>query len=228
MKKTYLLGLALCLLAVGNGAGMEKAKKTTTKLPDDCFTVICEFLPFKDLMGFRHTNKRFFLVVQNHFDRKDLGIIKIDQKITYNTKTRALDYQYSKISCGQLKGLLSIFGKNLKKLNLFRTNISDLKHLPPSLEDLCLWECNIKDSSHLKNFMNLKKLNLDHTNISDLKHLPKSLEELDLCGCKNINDFSHLKNFKNLKILYLYRTNILNETVEELQKNLPNLKIIKL
>jgi len=96
----------------------------------------------------------------------------------------------------------------LKKLDLRKTNISDLSVIATleNLEELNLSGCkNIKDFSPLSNLKKLKVLDISETEISDLSPIAEltNLETLNLEGCKNIKDLSPLKHLKKLKALDL-------------------------
>ena len=102
--------------------------------------------------------------------------------------------------------------KNLKKLNLWRVNISDE---------------GLKPIQHLTN---LESLNLDNTRLSDegasyLSGLTK-LTFLHLGSTQITNQaLTHLEGLTNLKDLVVTRTAVDEEGVEQLQEKLPNTKI---
>ncbi|MBN1973472.1 MAG: leucine-rich repeat domain-containing protein [Sedimentisphaerales bacterium] len=100
----------------------------------------------------------------------------------------------------------------LAKFGIIKIDKSRLLDLGPigdlkKLQTLSLVGISFRNAEILKNLTNLKELNLFRTNISDLEPLKAltNLQTLDIKDCKNITD----------------------EQVEDLQKALPNLKIIR-
>ena len=118
-----------------------------------------------------------------------------------------------------LEHLKNIYLKELKELNLFGNNISDIKVLEKfkfnKLEKLDIGSNEISDINILENvnFKELKELHLYYNNISDIKVLEKvkfeKLEKLNL-SFNPISDINILEkvNFKELKELNLFGNNI--------------------
>ena len=127
------------------------------------------------------------------------------------------------IECGigdeGLKDLCKIEFKELKELNLYRNNISDIKVLEKvKFEKLETLNFNSNEISDIKilenvNFLLLKLLGLNDNKITDISVLGKvkfeHLKELFL-GSNNISDISIFEkvNFKELKGLDLSKNNI--------------------
>ena len=137
-----------------------------------------------------------------------------------------LDLGWKDIGDEILKDLCKIEFKELKELNLFWNNISNINLLEKvkfrKLEVLDFGKNNISDINILEkvNFKALKKLSLYRNNLSDIKVLEKvkfeKLEILDL-GNNQISDINILEktNFKQLKILILSWNNITDIKVLE-------------
>ena len=123
-----------------------------------------------------------------------------------NLEILGLDYiQFKEKKLTKREKLLGDLGFiKIDKSRLF--DISPIGSLT-KLHTLSLVELSFRNSEVLKNLTNLKELNLSRSNISDLEPLKtlKNLQTLKIQDCKNITD----------------------EQVEDLQKALPNLKIIR-
>lgn len=120
---------------------------------------------------------------------------------------------------------------NLQILHLENTQISDLKPLEDltNLQQLDLTRTQVSDIGPLKELINLQILHLEFIQISDLKPLKDltDLQQLYLTRTQ-ISDLEPLKELTNLNSLYLRECpNITDKKVEDLQKALPNLKIIR-
>lgn len=110
--------------------------------------------------------------------------------------------------------LLKEFSVPVLWLNLARTKITDagLANISgiKSLEKLHLEKTGIGDEGlkHLKNLENLTYLNLYSTQVTDA-------------------GLEHLKNLKKLRRLYLWESKVTDAGVATLQKELPDVKIIR-
>jgi len=125
---------------------------------------------------------------------------------------------------------------NLEKLNLMGTQISGdgLVHLRglEKLEHLNLMDTQITDSGlvHLEGLTRLKVLDLNSTQITDsglvhLRHLT-NLEELHLTQTETTSaGMVHLEGLANLKYLEIQNWRVNRESVDKLQKSLPNCEI---
>lgn len=134
-------------------------------------------------------------------------------------------------------GLPSLAGmKDLRGLYLVRTNISDqgLQGIQAldNLDALWLSYTNVSDSGlvHLKEFTKLKDLNLSGTRITDsgLKYFSglTNLQTLHIALTRTGSDgLAHFKSLHNLRSLYVTHTAVDEESVDKLQRELPNLKI---
>lgn len=119
--------------------------------------------------------------------------------------------------------------KNLKKLDLFNNQITDITPLKglTKLEYLDLGYNNIEDISALKN---LKKLTyLDINSSSDIKDISPLSGLTELTGL-NIADtrpesFSPLLKLKKLEFLNVYETGISDDIIAKIQKNNPKCEI---
>ena len=126
----------------------------------------------------------------------------------------------------------------LSALHLTGSDVSDsgLSHLESltALSELHLGFTQATDSAiaHVRGLANLSDLNLRRTRITDagLSHLTglTKLSALDLVGTR-ITDagLAHLKSLSNLKTLEVRDTHVTDAGARELQKALPNLKIIR-
>ncbi len=90
----------------------------------------------------------------------------------------------------------------------------------------------LSDIRLLKKFTNLKVLSLERIRLPK-RDFPKWMKYLAKIGVLNLEetqslDLSPLKNLTNLEVLYIQNCpNITDKQVEELQKALPNLKIVR-
>jgi hypothetical protein len=116
----------------------------------------------------------------------------------------------------------------LKRLNLFSTGVCDLSPLAglSMLENLGLDDTRIADLSPLAGLVGLKQLHLGHTQIRDVRLLAglTNLEELSLFETE-VGDLTPLSNLKGLQTLDVRHTNVSRESVDRLQRILPNCKI---
>ena len=103
--------------------------------------------------------------------------------------------------------------KNLKKLDLSNTNVSDLSPIASltQLEELVLIDLDrgLSNLSPLENMTNLKSLNLSGTDVADLSPLSrlKKLEILNLSG-SNVSSIEPLRTVNSLRILNLDSTEV--------------------
>ena len=97
--------------------------------------------------------------------------------------------------------------KNLKVLNISKTQVSDL--------------------TPLAELMYLEKLEVSRTPVSDLSSLAnlKNLEELYLFSTQ-VSDLTPLTELKNLRRLHIRNTPVSEQQIKQLQKALPNCDII--
>ncbi len=119
---------------------------------------------------------------------------------------------------------------NLKELNLRGTDVSDLEPLKELtyLQSLDLSLTEISDIRFLNNLKNLQGLEIRNTQVSNIEPIKGliNLRTLNLLGTpvKNLEPVKSLKNLQSLNIIACRY--ITNEQVADLQKSLPNLKII--
>ncbi len=115
---------------------------------------------------------------------------------------------------------------NIRKI--YKLDLSPLENLS-NLEKIQLSVLSIKNIEPLASLNNLKTLYLSVINVTDLKPLIglKNLEKLDLF-ITSISDIEPIKELKNLKSIEITGCeNITDKQVKELQKALPDCKIIK-
>ncbi|MBN1974208.1 MAG: hypothetical protein JW787_11250 [Sedimentisphaerales bacterium] len=120
---------------------------------------------------------------------------------------------------------------NLQSLELSFTNISDLEPIKEFkyLQLLDLYETQVSDLEPIKNLSNLQYLDISGTQVSNIEHLRglTKLQRMNLIGTP-VSDLESLKNLTQLKTLVINNCkNITDQQVEDLQKALPNLKIIR-
>lgn len=132
-----------------------------------------------------------------------------------------------------LKGLV-----RLEELWLFGTPVTDagLQHLQglTSLRrlDLSYGQIAGPGLQHLTGLASLRELRLGHTQVTNrgLQHLKalSHLQELHL-GCTDVTDagLEYLKDLSGLQSLDLHDTKVTDQAVNSLQKQLPNLNIIR-
>ena len=121
---------------------------------------------------------------------------------------------------------------DLRQLGLGRTTINDPAFLA-KLSNLRMLNLrglrNITDFSSLAQLTNLQNLDISATQLSDIKLLEglTKLQYLNLNSTK-IKDIAPLKNLISLQELHLQDCeNISDRQIEDLQKNLPELKILR-
>jgi Leucine-rich repeat (LRR) protein len=89
---------------------------------------------------------------------------------------------------------------------VYGTHLNDISMLTnlPDLEEVELWECNVKDISALSSLKHLKRLYLDENHIADITPLTEldELTALSLSG-NRVSDISALANLRQLEELYL-------------------------
>jgi hypothetical protein len=133
----------------------------------------------------------------------------------------------------QLKGLRKLSALHLTGSDVRDSGLSHLEGLT-ELSELHLGFTQTTDSAiaHVRGLANLSDLNLRRTRITDagLSHLTglTKLSALDLVDTR-ITDagLAHLKSLSNLKTLEVRDTHVTDAGARELQKALPNLKIIR-
>jgi hypothetical protein len=140
--------------------------------------------------------------------------------------------RFSDADLEQLKGLTS-----LRSLNLYGTKITDagLAHLSglSSLQTLHLNYTSIGDNGlqSLCGLTNLRELGLYHTHVTDygLVHLKglANLQDLALSGTQITDQgLVNLKGLRNLRRLLLTQTSVTPEGIRELQRVLPQVRIV--
>lgn len=116
------------------------------------------------------------------------------------------------------------------KLNLAKTKINDLEKLHPltNLEILDLHWSTVKDISAIKYMRNLREINFELTHIKNIDSLAnlQKLERLNL-NSTGIKDVRVLFKLRSLKWIDLSGVSLKKETVEELQRALPNCVILR-
>ncbi|MDA1274523.1 MAG: hypothetical protein O2960_10805 [Verrucomicrobia bacterium] len=121
---------------------------------------------------------------------------------------------------------------------LLGTNVTDESLAPlksvPSLMHVNLANTGITDAglASVSGLVNLRRLHLEKTSVTDagLPHLQAlvNLRYLNLYGT-SVSDagLENLKGLKSLKSLYLWQTKVTDEGVSGLQKELPDLEIVR-
>ena len=120
---------------------------------------------------------------------------------------------------------------NLENLWLSTIMIKNIKSLGKlkKLKNLTLCNCTAEDIEPLRNLTNLEFLSFERSMVSDFEpiyNLPnlKILKVID----DSIKDIESLKGMNNLKKLYIQDCqNITDQQIEDLQKALPNLEIVR-
>ena len=93
---------------------------------------------------------------------------------------------------------------NLKKLNISKNKIKNLKGIPRNIEHICANNNNITNINHIQEYQNIQILHLSGNGISNievLKYLPK-LFNLSIKNNK-ITEIDDLKDCINLKYLFI-------------------------
>jgi hypothetical protein len=142
-------------------------------------------------------------------------------------------YECADFVMAQLKGLTKLLALDLSGSDVTESGLSHLEGLT-ELSDLQLGFTQATDSAiaHVRGLANLSDLNLRSTRVTDagLSHLTglTKLSALDLVATR-ITDagLAHLKSLRDLKTLELRDTQVTDTGARELQKALPNLKIIR-
>lgn len=107
-------------------------------------------------------------------------------------------------------------------------NLNGLKKLG-GLKELALYEIQISDIDMLKELKELNYLNISYTQVTNFKPLSNltNLQTIYFDNCL-ISDLEPIKKLINLKQLYLKScNNITAEQIEDLQKALPGLEIVR-
>ena len=110
----------------------------------------------------------------------------------------------------------------------FLINLRPLEKLP-KLKSLDLSYTSFSNIKTLAALTNLQSLNLSSTRVSDIKSI-KSLKNLTYLKLDytSVSDIEPIKELRNLEILNIQICpNINSQQIEDLQKALPNLKIIR-
>lgn len=112
-------------------------------------------------------------------------------------------------SLAPLKNIPSLIHLNMANTKITDAGLANISGLV-NLQRLHLEKTSVTDSglAHLKNLVNLRYLNLYGTSVGD-----KGLESLN--------------GMVELKSIYLWQTKVSDEGVAKLQKNLPNLEIVR-
>jgi thiol-disulfide isomerase/thioredoxin len=130
------------------------------------------------------------------------------------------------------KDLKSIIGINFRSKPITDANLKDIKRVK-GLQNLLLIDTKVTDDGlkELKDWKELQLLFLHETAITDegLKEL-KGLEGLRMLGLvgTKVTDagLKELKGLKNLRYVYLHETKVTKAGRDDLQKALPDLKIV--
>ena len=179
----------------------EAAAKRLSKDPNDMTDEDYAKIKILHFAEIKHDNiGNSSMIVRMQKDIADISLLKkftnLEKLNFSNIRRRYNVPSYMKILAG--------FGiVNLE--NRYAIDLSPLSSLK-SLQTIDLNGCPIKNLDPLSKLTNLKMLDISDTLISDMEPLKKltNLEQLLMMGCKNITD----------------------KQVEDLQKALPNLKIV--
>ncbi len=121
---------------------------------------------------------------------------------------------------------------NLESLCLISVSFKNLDIIKghKKLKELAFSEIPVSDNELglLKELKELNYLSISYTQVSNLGPLSKltNLQVLNFHDCQ-ISDLEPIKKLLNLKMLYLEGCNITEEQIEDLQKALPDLEIVK-
>jgi Leucine-rich repeat (LRR) protein len=143
-------------------------------------------------------------------------------------KLRHLDL--SDTSFSNIKTIAAL--TNLQAIDLMATKVSDIKLIKSfkNLTSLRLDYTSVSDISPIKDLTKLQELYFDGIKVSNLESLKrlKNLQELSIKSCPNIIDLEPLKELIKLESLDIEDCpKITDEQVEDLQKAMPYLKIIR-
>ncbi len=152
------------------------------------------------------------------------------------TKLRVLSLfntAFTDTDLGRLQGSPELSELNLNNNQITDAGLERLRSLP-RLQQLSLNDTLITDNGvqTLGSIATLKELNLHHTRVTDagLAHLRslKYLEKLGIGG-PTITDqgLANLKGMTSLRELFVVKSKITDAGVRDLQKALPNLRIIR-
>jgi len=142
------------------------------------------------------------------------------------SRLQRLDLEGTKVSdLEPIKGLSS-----LQWLGLEGTKVSELEPIKGlrGLQRLDLEGTKVCDLEPIKGLSSLKSLGLSRTQVSNLEPIKglSSLQWLYLEGTQ-VSDLEPIKGLGSLKVLALMDTQVADEQVEELQKALPKVQIIR-
>ena len=203
----YLKDIPLYFLVLGNTKITDEGLEYLTNMPG--LTHLYVNNPAISNSGVERLKGMKQLVVLN------LGTTQIDDLslgyLANLTNLKTLLIYLTRITDSGLKHLQGM--KQLETLGLGSTGITDAglaqlaKH--ENLKSLDITNCKITDSGveHLKDLKNLKKLGLQLTPVTDLS-------------------LQHLHSMKQLESLELQETKVTPQGIAELQKALPNCKIL--
>jgi len=174
--------------------------------------------PVQDLDEFLKGKKLRYLSLDADQIR-DFSLLKDMEDLYYLSVYDGKDLDLSVVS--SLKGV--------RNLSLVSCGISDLSFLRgrTDMEYLYLDNNQISDLSVLAELKKLKTLELENNQVTDIGPLSglTNLNNLYLNGNADLSDLTPLKGLKNLKRLYIRQTNVTEESVKELEKQLPECNI---
>ncbi|MEJ2647634.1 MAG: leucine-rich repeat domain-containing protein [Sedimentisphaerales bacterium] len=203
-------------------AAARQINKDPNKLTEEDFAGITEFR----LMDIIPAGRGPGGVELIRYKIIDLSDIRILENFTNLQKLELIAVRYPRQS--MIDEVLSKLGlKNFSQRRFL--DLSPLNKLS-SLQSLNLTEAQLYDTKVLSGLINLQELNISLTQVSDLTGI-ETLTKLKILNASytRISDLEPIKNMTNLQRLDLTNcANITNEQVEDLQKSLPNLKIVKL
>jgi internalin A len=176
------------------------------------------------------TNKDLKKVKKLTLDKMETGDMHLLAELTNLEELDITVIRVTKISIPKWKEILAKLGiYKLQKANL-TVNRADLTPLAKltKLKKLSIFSYLVNDITPLSNLTSLNELVLRDIATSDLKPIGKliNLQKLLLSTAIKL-DYEPLKELKNLKRLEIGHKKITDEQVEDLQKALPELEIIR-
>jgi len=198
-------------------------------------TKVSDLEPIKGLSGLRRldlegTNVSDLEPIKRHSGLKRLYLSNTQvsnlEPIKGLSSLQRLDLEGTQVSdLEPIKGLSS-----LQWLDLEGTKVSDLEPIKglSSLQRLDLEGTKVCDLEPIKGLNSLKSLGLSGTQVSNLEPIKglSSLKGLYLINTQ-VSNLEPIKEIKSLKTLHLEGTKVTDEQVEELQKALLKLTIIR-